>query len=387
MRHFDFLAESDLGRLFHQAPRPVAPDGDPRGVAHALGATLYSPANRPRLLDDLLRARRSGVISSVVCLEDAIPDGEVEAAKAHAVETLRGLAVAEAPAPLTFVRVRRPEQVGEVVAGLGSQHRALAGFVLPKFSAVNGPSYLEAVTAASDVVGRELWAMPVIETPRTIHAETRVGELVAIRDLLLAHRARVLAVRTGATDLGSVYGLRRPRDLTVYDVRPVADALADIVNVLGRLDRDGFVVTGPVWEYFSNAERLFKPQLRETPFTVHEERELRARLLARDHDGLIREVVLDRANGLVGKTVIHPSHVPVVHALSVVTHEEYVDAVAVLGAVATGGGASGSDFGNKMNEADPHRAWAEKILRNATAFGVAGAEVSFVDLLAAAIRI
>ena len=132
---------------------------------------------------------------------------------------------------------------------------------------------------------------------------------------------------------------------------------------------------------------LFKPLLRETPFTAHQERALRASLVAKDLDGLIREVVLDRANGLVGKTVIHPSHVPVVHALSVVTHEEHVDAVAILGAAEAGGGAVGSDFGNKMNEANPHRAWAEKVLRNASAFGVAAEDTSFVDLLAAAIRL
>ena len=48
--------------------------------------------------------------------------------------------------------------------------------------------------------------------------------------------------------------------------------------------------------------------------------------MSRAIDGLIREVQLDRANGLVGKTGIHPSHVAVVHALSVVSHEEYRDA-------------------------------------------------------------
>jgi len=387
LRHFAFLDDDDVARLFHRAPEPVDLDGGARGVAHALGATLYSPATRPSLVSDLVRARRLGVLASVICLEDSIPDSEVVAAQAHTVDTLRRLSEGDDEAPLTFVRVRTVEQVEQVAVGLGSAHTALAGFVLPKFAAAGGASYLEAVRGASALLGRRLWSMPVVETPATIHVESRVDELVGIRELLQAHRDQVLAVRTGATDLGSVFGLRRPRDLTVHDVRPVADALAAIVNVLGRLGEDGFVVTGPVWEYFSQAERLFKPQLRETPFTEHQERALRASLVAKDLDGLIREVVLDRANGLVGKTVIHPSHVPVVHALSVVPHEEYVDAVAVLDAAAAGGGVRGSDFGNKMNEANPHRSWAEKVLRSARAFGVAGADTSFVDLLAAAIRL
>ena len=72
---------------------------------------------------------------------------------------------------------------------------------------------------------------------------------------------------------------------------------------------------------------MFKPLLRESPFIEHAERELRGKLIRKDLDGLIREVALDKANGLIGKTVIHPSHVAAVHALSVVTLEEYTDAV------------------------------------------------------------
>jgi citrate lyase beta subunit len=115
------------------------------------------------------------------------------------------------------------------------------------------------------------------------------------------------------------------------------------------------------------------------------ERRLRAELIANDLDGLIREVALDRANGLSGKSVIHPSHVGPVHALSVVTHEEYADAVDVMSTGAAGGAAA-SSFGNKMNESKPHTAWAERILVRAQVFGVARESVSFVDLLAAGLQ-
>ena len=95
--------------------------------------------------------------------------------------------------------------------------------------------------------------------------------------------------------------------------------------------------------------------------------------------------MLDRANGLIGKTVIHPSHVPVVHALSVVTHEEYGDALGVLAAEAGGGGVPRSAYRNKMNEANPHRAWARAAA--AARRGVRRGRPrtsTFVDLLAAA---
>jgi citrate lyase beta subunit len=231
--------------------------------------------------------------------------------------------------------------------------------------------------------------MPVLESREVGFAESRVAALSAARALLDKYREYVLAVRIGATDLSAVYGLRRTRDLTVYDVRVVADVIADIVNVFSRVPAGGeqgpdssYVLTGPVWEYFSGGERLFKPQLRESPFAEHDERRLRAELIAADLDGLIREVVLDRANGLLGKTVIHPSHVAAVHALSVVTHEEYLDAADVL-RTAGGGGVAPSPYGNKMNESKPHAAWARRTMLRARAFGVAREQVSFVDLLGA----
>jgi citrate lyase beta subunit len=96
-------------------------------------------------------------------------------------------------------------------------------------------------------------------------------------------------------------------------------------------------------------------------------------------DGLMREVMLDKATGIIGKTVIHPSHVPVVHALLAVTHEELTDATEVLDMVH--GGVARSSSGNKMNEARPHARWARELLRRADIFGVLRPDRSFVDLL------
>ena len=181
-----------------------------------------------------------------------------------------------------------------------------------------------------------------------------------------------------------VYGLRRSPELTVYDVRMLADVIADVVNVFGRVN-GGFVVTGPVWEYFSGTERMFKPQLRTSPFQERDEQRLRAGVMAANLDGLIREAALDRANGLTGKSVIHPSHVNTVNALSVVTHEEYQDATDILGTCGTGG-VTASSYRNKMNESRPHIAWAHRTLLRARPFGVARPGIAFVDLLGASIR-
>ena len=68
--------------------------------------------------------------------------------------------------------------------------------------------------------------------------------------------------------------------------------------------------------------------------------------------------------------------------MSVVTHEEYADARDIAG-TGSGGGAGASSYRNKMNEAKPHRTWAERTLQRAAVFGVAAEDVGFVDLLAA----
>ena len=380
MRHFTFLDDDERDRLFLRPPEPFAEATDTELLAVALGATLYCPADRPRLAADLVGQAGAGVVSAVACLEDAVADENLLAAQDNLVAQLSQLDRSGDPHPVLFVRVRAPEQIPMLLERLGEHARVLSGFVLPKFGDDVASAYLDEIVAGSMALGRSLLAMPVLESGEIVHLETRLPRLLAVRDLLDKYREHVLAVRLGATDLSAAFGLRRSRDLTVWDVRVVADVIAHVVNVFARAG--GYVVTGPVWESFTGGERMFKPQLREAPFVAHDERRLRAQLSASDLDGLIRVVALDRANGLTGKTVIHPTHVPPVHALSVVTHEEYLDATDILG-TAGQGGVTSSSYRNKMNESKPHAAWARRTLLRARAFGVARADVSFVDLLAA----
>ena len=379
MRHFAHLSPSREAALFHRSPQEVSPAADRLTLATALGATLYAPGTRPALAQDARAQGGRGVTSMVFCLEDAVPDNELAAAESNVVAALVELD-GERSLPWVFVRIRDLAQLRRLLNGPAGRSSALAGVVLPKFSAAAGGAELLAeVATVSQQQGRRLWAMPVLESPEVIYNEQRLEALMAIRALADQFSDVVLALRIGATDLCGLYGLRRDRDLTIYDIAVVRDCIADILNVCAR--DAAHVVTGPVWEYFANAERLFVSPLRVTPFEQAHEAELRQSLMSQDHDRLIREVVLDKANGLLGKTVIHPSHVAAVHALMVVTHEEYTDACIVMDGDA--GGVRRSDYGNKMNELRPHRAWAQVVLRRADAFGVLRAGHTFVDVLAA----
>ncbi|NEB99127.1 HpcH/HpaI aldolase/citrate lyase family protein [Streptomyces anulatus] len=407
MRHFGHISPTAREGLFFREPSTFTADSPARMLSVALGATLYSPATRPSLADDVLKQAARGVVSMVLCLEDSIDDAEVIDAEANLIRQFAVLAArdaasgdaarspedaagtagaVDADAPLLFIRVREPAQITDLVRRLGDSVRMLSGFVLPKFTEDRGRQFLEALAEAESACGRRLFAMPVLESPELLHLETRGEILQGIARSVDKHRDRVLALRLGVTDFCSAYGLRRAPDMTAYDVHIVASVIADVVNVLGRADGTGFTITGPVWEYFRRQERMFKPQLRRSPFLEGRAEELRTALIEHDLDGLLREIELDRANGLLGKTCIHPSHVAPVHALSVVSHEEFTDAQDILSPERGGGGVLRSAYTNKMNEVKPHRAWAERTLQRAEVFGVAREDVGFVDLLAAGLK-
>ena len=381
MRHFSFLAPHEQARLF-----AVPPQGfdrrSPRDVLRlALGATLYSPATRVTLADDVRRARRIGVTSQVWCLEDAIAHDEVDEAQANVVRQLQALSGSDLDGdlPLLFVRVRNPQQIIDIAEQAGPAAEALTGFVLPKIAPdATGERYLQALAEASATAGVHLYGMPVLEHEDLAWHESRRRHLVGLRGLFDDYRDQVLAVRVGGTDLCGLFGLRRDADTTIWDVAVVRDALADVINTFAR--RGDYAVTGAVWEHFRSPGRFFKPQLRQTPFQQRGQEPLRQQLLHEDADELLREVRLDRANGFTGKTVIHPLHVVMVNALQAVTREEHDDALTVL-ASRDRGGVARSAAGNKMNEVGPHTLWAEQVVARAGVFGVLSQAGGVIDLL------
>jgi citrate lyase beta subunit len=95
-------------------------------------------------------------------------------------------------------------------------------------------------------------------------------------------------------------------------------------------------------------------------------------------DGLLREVILDKANGFVGKTIIHPSHARFVNAMQAITEEEYNDALQIID---NSGGVIKSAAANKMNEMNPHRSWAKKIIMCAEVYGVVENDISYLKLI------
>jgi citrate lyase beta subunit len=389
MEFFTYLYEEELNRFFYQKPQRFNKFSDRELLSYGLGATLYMPATRPNIHQDILSKKHEGLTSLVIDLEDAVGDNEVFGAEGLLIAELLKLSgelykgfISFEDLPLMFVRIRNLEQFKRVSEQLGDATKLLTGVVLPKFSAKNGEEILREVLKFHSEQ-HPFYAMPILETARVIQKETRMEELMNIKHLLDRNKENILNVRIGATDFCGLYGIRRSADTSVYDISVLRDCISDIVNVFQRFDSP-FVVSGPVWEYFSAKKRMLKPKLRQTPFRERygvEGLKWRTKLIDENVDGLIQEILMDIANGLTGKTIIHPSHIKIVQALNVVSYEEYIDASNIINAANGNIGVMKSDFANKMNEIKPHYYWAKKMILKSQLYGVLHEEFTNIDLI------
>lgn len=382
MQHFATEAET----IFYKKPQPFTKWETSEILSYALGATLYMPASMPTIVSLIRSQKYKELTSLVIDLEDAVGDAELVDCEAKLIEDISELyalyqqkQLLLQELPLLFIRVRHVEQFQKLTTVLGKKQEILTGYVFPKFTAEEGARYfelLEQTILENDLI---LYGMPILESREVLYKESRMEALLDIKAVLHQYKARVLNVRIGATDFCGIYGIRRRMDSTIYDISVIRDCIADIVNILGR-EEDGFIISGPVWEYFNN-QRVLKPALRVTPFSEKGALDTRKALLDDCLDGLMKEVLMDKQNGIVGKTIIHPSHIRVVHALYAISYEEYLDALSIIENNDGQKGVMKSHYTNKMNEIKPHMRWAQRILKQAHVYGVYHESVDFASLL------
>lgn len=352
-------------------------------LQYCLGATMYMPGFKD-FAPKILSGAMPGLTTIVLCFEDACPEERVEEAEENVHNLLDTVTSAvengtlsEDNVPLIFVRIRNFDQFKHFGEKLTKhQAKSLCGINFPKFNAENGYEYYAYLRELNERFDQILYGMPIIEDPEVAYKETRMKELTGIRKILDKYHDLVLQVRVGGTDFSSVFGVRRGVDYSIYDIMTVRECLSDIINVCGR--NNDYVISGPVWEYFRAPKELMFEELPQHGFQDYLMKRLP--IVNNEVDGLLREVILDKANGFVGRTVIHPTHVKFVNALMAVTKEEYDDACMILGNQS--GGVMKGTGANKMNEVKPHHNWAEKVCMRARAFGVIENESAYIKLFA-----
>ena len=250
--------------------------------------------------------------------------------------------------PLIFIRIRSSQQLKDFGTKLGKPLlNLLTGFNLPKFDTSCAQAYLTAFHEVKHLSQENLYFMPIFETESIMNKKGRIEELEALYRSLEPFQDHILNIRVGATDFSNLFGIRRTISQTIHMVQVIEDCLGDIINIFGK----DYICSAPVWEYFGSNES----NLKETPAWL---------------TGLKNEIELDKLNGFIGKTCIHPSQLQAVLESLVINDEDYEDALKILGMDETLIGVAKGHMGNKMNEVKTHIKWAKKIIKLATIYGV-----------------
>lgn len=318
-------------------------------LQYAVGPLLYVPASNNKIAYKINSGEFSFVKSLVLDLEDSLGDTLVSKGIENISNIIQGLSLDYTEVPLIFIRVREPQQINKLVQRLASGIKYITGFVIPKFNEDKCGLYIHSFLKARNRVrvkyGTELYLMPIIESSNVMSLQSRTSTLVYLYNTLRGIEESVLNIRVGGADFCSLFGVRRGIQDTIYDIGMVRSVLNDIVNVFGK----SYVVSAPVWEYFVNKD---KPK---------DKRWL---------EGLKRELYADKLNGFIGKTVIHPSQVPIVQESLIVSKEDYEDAISILNMNPSVLGVEKSVSFNRMNEVKTHTNWAKKILGLSQVYGV-----------------
>lgn len=278
-----------------------------------LGATLYIPVQHPRLAE-VLAGANPDLRSVVICLEDSLHETEVGAAQEVFRATLRMLE-GTPPKLIAYARPRGPEMLGWMLAQPGIER--LAGFVLPKITTANLADWL----ARLDSPGHGI--MPTIESAEAFDRAAMMQMARALAPL----GARVHAVRIGGNDILNQLGVRRSRERTAYDT-PLGLAIATMASVFLP---EGLALSAPVFEHYALT------------------------------DTLREEVARDIEHGLLTKTAIHPSQVPIIHDVLRPGAAEVEEARAILAAEAR----AVFGHGGSMLEPTTHARWAQGVLDRA----------------------
>lgn len=314
-------------------------------LKYSVGALLYSPALNSKIADTVISGKLGNCYSMAICLEDTVGDDMVEYAESQVRETMQRIYTAsltqEMFVPKLFIRVREPEQIMRVYRKISEFDGILTGFILPKYTVSNRAQYDQEMQRVNEAARKKLWMMPILESGDIVEPVTRTEILAALRSSIDAMRDIVLNVRVGGNDFCNQFAARRHYDETIYDILPIAQLLGDILTFFSR----DYVVSGPVWEFFSSDNDEWRR-------------------------GLRRELKLDRLNGFIGKTVIHPKQIPIVNEMLRVTCKDHEDAKTILNWDNTGLQVGKSFGGERMNEVRTHYNWARKILLLSELYGI-----------------
>lgn len=344
MKYFNYLTEKEKG-LFYKLPSYFDKDCDIDTLRYTIGALLYIPAINNGMIYKAIDGDIKGIVSVAICLEDAIGvEGEAES-----ISNIRNLFTylkhkekTKNELPLIFIRFRNIEQMLRCADILKENLNLLTGIIIPK---ANDEVISEFLNSLYDLRCESLYLMPIIETTEFINIETKHKAFSDLYKVIIENKDRILNIRIGVTDILGCYGVRRNRNITIYENIVFGKFCADLMGTIGGDMNIEIPISGGVSEFYdlNNKEIL---------------------------NSYLNEIELDKLNGFVGKTVIHPLQLKVVQAMSVISYEDYIDAKSIIENINSQYGASASFSCERMNEVNPHLKWAKRIMILSEIYGV-----------------
>jgi len=285
-----------------------------------LGGTLFVPASHKNLEAILSGEKYPDLRSVVIDFEDGLAGKERKQALTYLETVLKSLKETK------LLRFVRPQNKGMLKEFLQKENiEKIDGFILPKFGLDNANDYLKIIQNQKISI-KNLKIMPSIEGSELFDTQ----ELQQLRKILTPYKEQIICIRFGAQDMLRQLGLRQQS--SIYEMLAPKEVIANLIITFKPF---GFDISAPVYPDFS------------------------------DEEGFKEEVSFELQNGLISKTIIHPSQISLLNTLYQVTDRELTLAKTLL---------SKSDgvlnLEGAMGEIKTQSRWAETLLLRETYYRI-----------------
>ena len=371
------LSDSELNKIFYKKPEAFDNTTKKNQLRYALGATLYLPATK-YIAPYLLEKRYSHLTSFVMCFENLIEERNINIAEKTLLNTLRTLKMAENEnlinkdeLPLFFIHVRDPlqfERLYEILIKEKDIISYISGFFLPKFNSNNADAYLSTVKKIR-LISEYIYALPIIESKEIISLASRISELITLEKTIFEYRDMILGIRIGGSYINSVLGVNSLEAMSIYDVGITASIIYDIINSFINLSYEDIAIYSSSWDKKITSFQTVS----KSSNAFDQNKVIYNHAFTHDPslDGFIREILLDKLNGCVGKTVVYPNQISIVNALYSVERKDYELALSI-----NSSNEPSLNYGEQIN----NKIWSNKILSLSKIYGVLNENYSAVDL-------
>ncbi|MEN8147864.1 MAG: aldolase/citrate lyase family protein [Campylobacterota bacterium] len=285
-----------------------------------LGGTLFVPASHKNI-DTVLSGKKYPELRSVVVdFEDGLATTDRQQALNSLDSILENLQEVKL---LRFIRPQNPQMLKEFLQRKNIDK--INGFILPKFGLENASDYLNIIENQKSKI-KNPKIMPSIEGRELFD----IQQLQRLREILLPHQEQIVCIRFGAQDMLRQLGLRQTK--SIYNMLAPAQVIANLITTFKPY---GFDISAPVYPDFSDIE------------------------------GFQKEIACELQNGLISKTIIHPSQIKPVNTLYSVTQQELDEARTIL---------SQHDgvlnLNGKMGEVRTQSVWAAEVIERYNTYGI-----------------